>query len=107
MDKRKYAFIMRELRKASLKWPPRNIAKKEANVARGRYLCNICKKDFHYKEIHLDHKEPVVNPDRWDGWEALLDRLFCLQDGFQVLCKECHDVKTQEENKRRPKKDGS
>lgn len=101
MDQRKKNFILRELRRSSLKWPARNQVKSNARVARGQYKCAKCKDIFHYKEVHVDHIDPVIPTDGWDSWEEVLERMFCSIDEMQLLCKGCHKKKTNKENKNR------
>lgn len=99
------------LRKASFRWPPRTEALRAARVSRGQYKCAGCEGEFTNKEVSLDHKEPVIDPKRgWQGWDSFIERMFCPASGFQVLCSECHDNKTEKERtirtKNRRKKNG-
>tara|TARA_R110002012_G_scaffold23959_2_gene80821 strand:+ start:1164 stop:1487 length:324 start_codon:yes stop_codon:yes gene_type:complete len=92
---------------ASQKWAPKNQAKKKANVSRGLYLCAECKQHVptsirvggvRKNNIFVDHIKPIVDPlVGFVSWDEFVDRLFCEEDNLQVLCKECHDVKTKEE----------
>lgn len=34
-----------------------------------------------------------------DDWNVIIERMFCEKDGLQVLCKVCHDIKSNEEKK--------
>jgi len=95
------SFLINQLRRVSFKWKPRGEAMKAARVARGKYECNICKEIFGNKEIVLDHIQPVVPVDGWDNWDGYIERLFCQIEGYQCICKICHDNKTEEENKQR------
>lgn len=101
MDKHIFEFVLRVLRRASYKWPARTIAKKDARIERGVYECNYCKKHFGPKEINIDHIVPVIPIHGSTDLNEIVPRLFCPSDGLQVLCKPCHKVKTQAENKRR------
>ena len=96
------SFLVRNLRRISYKWPPRNVALREARIERGVYVCNMCGENFRNKEIVLDHIEPVINPSTgFVDWNEYVERLFVYEDGWQVLCRSCHDYKTEEENKLR------
>lgn len=69
-----------------------------------RYRCNQCGGAFSRKEVHVDHKEPVVPVFMTleeMTWDTIIARLFCEPDKLQVLCKPCHLKKSKEENKER------
>lgn len=98
-------FIVPTLRRASYRWPARNEALKEARISRGMYKCNVCLDTFARKGVNVDHIEPVVDPIKgFEGWDVYINRMFCGKDGFQILCKTCHDFKSQEEKKIRKNK---
>lgn len=103
------SFIKNQLRGATRKWAPINDVKKEARVSRGLYKCAGCgaivpptkrvgtkRKQF----IFVDHIEPIINPETgFTTWDECIERMFCEKDNLQLLCGDCHDVKTQEERK--------
>lgn len=114
-------YVKQHLRKASLWWPERTLALRNAKIAPGRWACaqcgkvcknikydkNVKKKDRPRKEYELDHKIPVIPLDgkimREDDRNRLdlnkyVDRLLVRANGFQVLCRTCHDSKTETEN---------
>lgn len=102
------SFIKSALRAASRKWPPKWEALKKAcvgkklNKATGKlifhYKCNGCTRLFKAADVQVDHIEPVVDIDRgFRGWDEYIDRMFCETDHLQVLCKECHSIKTSNE----------
>ena len=69
-----------------------------------RYVCCKCKKDFAANEIQVDHINPVipVTKSALDmSLDAILKRLFVKQDKLQVMCKDCHNVKSKAENAKR------
>lgn len=79
-------------------------------MSRGKYKCNICQQIFSKKETQLDHVVPVVNPETgWTTFDDFVERLFCYEAGYQVLCVQCHNNKTQLENveRREVKKNNS
>ncbi len=109
------SFIRGGLRSISMRWPPKNRVKQNARVERGVYLCAGYKRESHEVPVSLppkagnkrrinnaivDHRSPVVDPiDGWISWDMFIMRLFCEEDGFQLLCHECHKHKTADERK--------
>lgn len=85
------------------KWHP---VKKEAlRQAAGKCVeCGVVA-----EKLHVDHINPVVAVTGFVDWNTYIDRLFCGVGNLAVLCKDCHQVKTQAENaerrKLRPKKE--
>lgn len=104
------SFLINRLRRASFAYPPRNEAMKEARVDRGLYKCAHCViegKDviWRAKEVKADHILPVVDPTvGFVDWNNFINRLFCEKEGFQILCEEHHDLKTEKENLGRKRK---
>lgn len=53
-----------------------------------------------------DHAEPVIRIEGygekvWD-WDDYINRMhFCGEENWNILCKNCHDVKTKKENEAR------
>lgn len=103
------SFVKSALRSASMRWPPKHKVKKDARLRRGIYLCNGCKQeveaskkigDKRYDNIFIDHINPVVHPSHgFTTWDTFINRLFVDSDGLQLLCKNCHDKKTEEERR--------
>lgn len=101
------SFIKGTLRSATRKWAPLADVLKKARVRRGFYLCNGCKQHVpasikvgskRVKNAVVDHIEPIVDPAvGFTTWDDCIERMFCEADNLQVLCKECHDKKTNEE----------
>lgn len=103
------SFIKGHLRSATRKWAPIQETKKKARVGRGLYFCNGCKQHVpltlpngeekgRYQNVFVDHIEPVIEPIKgFTTWDEVIDRMFCEEEGLQVLCKSCHDKKTKEE----------
>lgn len=53
-------------------------------------------------KVAVDHREPLVPTDGSVlSWDQYLFRLFCGPDELQVLCSECHKLKTRTENTER------
>ena len=49
----------------------------------------------------IDHIEPIIPITGHDSYDNIIDRLLCELDGFQVICKPCHKLKTDIENQDR------
>lgn len=100
-EKERRAFVISQLRKSSYKWKYRTDAIKKARIDRGVYKCAGCFKLMGVKDFAVDHKEPVVDERGFVDWNTYVPRMLCHTDNFQVLCKECHDIKTQKEKESR------
>ena len=100
------SFIVSTLRKSSSRWGPRNECKKAArhfekieNPATGRLVfhskCACCCDLVPETTASVDHIHPVVDPAvGFVNFDVYIERMYCEADGFQVLCKPCHDEKT-------------
>ena len=73
-----------------------------------RYFCDCqkCGKRLTIPELKRDHIDPVgLQPDLVAGEiGAYCDRLFCGIDNYQILCEECHNVKSAVEGAENRKK---
>lgn len=95
----KHSWIKNALRRASFKWPGRYNSKLAARVSRGKYKCGECQGIFRDKEVQLDHKNPVIDVTTgFVDWNTFIERLFVPESGFSVLCVDCHQKKSTEEN---------
>lgn len=73
------------------------------------YECEDCHTIVPRKQKQVDHIEPVIIPTMgFEGYDNLKIRMFVTADKLRVLCKVCHNIKTQKENviRRRVKKEG-
>lgn len=105
------AFVKNGLRSLTLKWPPKHEVKKKARVKRGWYHCAMCGQEVsastfmekkgkkkRVSNVFVDHINPVVDPNvGFIDWNTYIERMFCIEEGLQLLCRECHDIKTKEE----------
>lgn len=103
------SFIKNNLRSATRKWAPIQQCKKRANVGRGLYKCDCCEnvvpptiydedKRKRVKNIFVDHTIPIIDPAvGFTTWDSCIERMFCDSDNLQLLCKDCHTVKSAEE----------
>jgi 5-methylcytosine-specific restriction endonuclease McrA len=100
-DPRFKSFLMAALRQQSRYWFPKTECLKNARVDRGKYQCAICPAIVGPKDIKADHINPVIPLEGFDSWSEVIKRIFCGVEGYQALCKPCHDIKTKEENTKR------
>jgi len=113
-------WVTSQLRRLSMRWPPRNRASKIGRRELPRkikkdgtpykkpnyeYQCNKCKDWFSSSKTVMDHIIPVVQPNdiKAKSEEEFIGKfavsLLCYEDNWQRLCSECHDIKTEQENK--------
>lgn len=86
------SFIKSALRRATGRWAPKHKCKKDARIARNQYRCALCSHIVGNKDLAIDHIKPVVDPVRgFVSWDEYIARMFCEQDGFRAICKDCHD----------------
>lgn len=75
------------------------------NPATGRkcklHQCIQCNALFPQHGVQVDHIEPIVPVTGFTNWDDVIKRMFCELDNLQVLCKACHQVKSQEERRLR------
>lgn len=102
------SFVKSALRSASMRWPPKYLClrtaatEKKVNPKTGRvaqhFLCNSCKQQFPQKDVSVDHISPLINPEiGFTSWDELINNLFCEVENLQVLCRDCHQIKTTKE----------
>lgn len=114
---RKRSFIMSALRAASNRWPPKFEVKKKARTERGVYTCagykrkshsvpaSIKEKDKRVNNVAVDHIYPVIDPSTgFVSWDNAIERLFVEAEHYQILCRDCHALKTSDERKLRKEK---
>jgi 5-methylcytosine-specific restriction endonuclease McrA len=98
-EKKLKRFLIPVLRRATYRWKDREEAKKAARVERGLYKCAGCSELFGPNDVVIDHIDPVVSIEEgFIDWNAYVTRMFPEQDGFQILCNPCHDLKTSLED---------
>lgn len=113
--------IIAALRKLSLGWRHRVLAKNKVKIDKALFQCQSCrvmcyegtneKRFAQYKEtydnvirdkVHMDHIDSVISvTDGWKDFNTYIERLFCHMDNFQALCPLCHNKKSQTENENR------
>ena len=114
------SWLMPKLRRMSLYWPSKAIARDKTKVYEqigtynngkpkfiARYTCHKClelgiNKLHAYEDTAMDHIKPVVDVAGFDGdWTKLIENLFCDESGYQTLCHKHHLEKSESENKQR------
>lgn len=111
MPKSKRAWLEPRLRRISLYWPGKVIARDQAKVRvqigkykngkpefRVFYRCNECKALFLEEETQMDHINPVVKLTGYNTVDEYIERLLANPEGYQCLCISCHAGKTLQEN---------
>lgn len=100
-EARYFSFIRSALRSAFQKWGPKHEAKKLAKRGYNQYECAHCGEIYGNKDTEVDHIQPAGSLKTYQDLPAFVERMFCEVEGFQVLCKACHQVKTNEEREAR------
>jgi len=113
----KQTWLINQLRRiSSFRYPPANkarsknkveyyiLSKKGKQLKRVKYTCEICRTpNLKTTQVNLDHVVPVVEPAvGFVDWNTFIDRLFCDESNFQIICIPCHDIKTSLEDAQRP-----
>jgi len=57
-------------------------------------VCDCCGEEFKMSELSVDHIMPAGSLRGPEDLESFITRLFCSYQNMQLLCKECHTVKT-------------
>lgn len=71
-----------------------------------QYVCAICDETFGASNVQVDHIKPAipVNSSLEEmSWDEIIYNIFCNIKNLQLVCKECHLMKTAEERKERAK----
>jgi 5-methylcytosine-specific restriction endonuclease McrA len=100
-EARYFGFIRSALRAAFMKWGPKHTAKMASKIAYNQYQCAACEEIFTNREVEVDHIVGAGSLKTFDDLPQFVERMFCEADGFQVLCKPCHQLKTNEERKKK------
>tara|TARA_R110000850_G_scaffold75037_1_gene164005 strand:- start:44 stop:484 length:441 start_codon:yes stop_codon:yes gene_type:complete len=61
------------------------------------YKCASCEQLFNQKSVQVDHIEPAGSLQSFEDLASFAERLFCGEEGLQILCTQCHDIKTKED----------
>jgi 5-methylcytosine-specific restriction endonuclease McrA len=104
-----WSFIRSGLRQKSRWWKPisecklkaRRLYKGPSKRQKFEYQCNSCKLWFPEKQINVDHICPAGSLNSAQDLPGFVERLFCEQENLQVLCEECHNIKTKKDKDER------
>lgn len=102
-EARYWSFIRSALRRASVSYPVKHELKMRVRrEVKGKqhkfeYPCNTCGKWFPDKNIDVDHIKPAGSLKSYSDLAGFVERLFCEEDNLQILCKPCHQEKTNQE----------
>jgi len=100
-----WGMIRSTLRNKSRWWKPISQCKSNARRKyngpnkrqRWEYQCAKCKKWWSEKNINVDHIIPAGSLQCADDLPGFVERLFVEVEGLQVLCSNCHNLKTKSE----------
>lgn len=98
-----WGFIRSGLRHKSNRWPPKYQVLKAASKPvknkrhKTEYKCAACKNWFKQSEVMVDHIKPAGSLRSFEDLPAFVETLFCEPENLQVMCKDCHQKKTNEE----------
>lgn len=107
-----WGMIRSALRQKSRWWKPIAEVKKEARRKyngpnkrqKWEYKCKHCNEWFMDKNVQVDHIIEAGTLKSKEDVGDFIERLFCESEGFQVLCKPCHKIKTDTYKKQQKKK---
>ena len=86
-------------------WTPAKEAKAAAKLDGGGYLCSACGGVFASSSVQVDHIVPCGSLKSDADLVTFVARLFAPADQYQVLCKACHQAKTNAERESRKGKE--
>jgi len=101
-----FSMILSSLRRTTRFWKPVLIALEKARRPNNsdnkrlkyQYQCNLCKAWCPRSLVQVDHIVPCGGIKNYESIVPWLKRAH-VEKGFQVLCKECHKIKTKKERK--------
>lgn len=100
-----WSFIRSGLRQKSRYWKPitecKQKSRRKYNGPNKRqkfeYQCNQCKNWFAEKNINVDHIIPAGSLNCAQDLPGFVERLFCEAKDLQVLCSNCHNIKSKKD----------
>lgn len=105
---RYFSFIRGALRRAAQNYPVKYQVKELARRPKDKekpgrhrfeYNCAHCDDWFPDKEVEVDHIIGAGSLKEYADLPGFTERLFCEADNMQILCKPCHQTKTNKERK--------
>ena len=114
MPKSLKSWLIPKLRRISMYWVGKTIARDNARVyindgvfkngkvkTKLMFKCAGCLDLFEKQETQADHIIPTIDVKGFKSWDDYMSRLFCEPSGYQILCISCHLSKSLSENKQR------
>ena len=100
-----WAFILSALRKATKFWKPklrklhegRRPSQSDNKRLKWENSCELCLSWVPESQIEIDHINPCLGINGIDKVCGWIERAFVEIEGFQRLCKDCHQLKTNSE----------
>ena len=97
--------LRQKFQRYPVKFQVKNANRRKKKKGRGfEYPCALCNDWFMDKDVQVDHIRPCGSLKSWDDLVPFAKNLFCEKDNLQLLCKDCHQSKTNDERKKRKKK---
>jgi 5-methylcytosine-specific restriction endonuclease McrA len=108
-ESKRLSFIRSALRRAFTRYPSNYIARNKARRPyegtnrnqKWEYLCTHCNKWYIAKNTQLDHTVPAGSITCDEDIGGFVSRLFCEPNDLSLLCKPCHQIKTNQERENR------
>lgn len=105
------SYLLSAARKISRWNPAKNNALKAAKDINGKVTCAKCKKKFFESQIEMDHiiavrddkkLKPIADYENgiFQNWNEYYKNLYCKEDNYQALCRQCHVNKTLKDRKK-------
>lgn len=99
-----FGMIRSALRRLSIRWKPRSdylISVRRpytgsSRRSRWEYPCSICGGWFIQAQIEVDHIVPAGSIKCFEDIGPFVERLLIEKEGYQTLCKQCHQEKTND-----------
>jgi len=102
---RYFGFIRSALRRASVRWGPKNEAATDARRPsksknkrlKWEFQCADCGKWCARKDTSVHHIVPCGTLKCYDDLPLFVERLFCEKEGFVLVCDKCHRARHEKE----------
>lgn len=116
-----FSFLRSAIRGGAKRWPPKQEVLRDSKVSKpvldsagnkqyyksGKRVgqlktrleckCAKCKKYYPVSNVEVDHLVPAGSLTSYEDLIPFIDRMFVPKNKLQVLCKQCHQKKTNEE----------
>ena len=108
-EARYFSFIRSLLRRGFMKYPVKFQVKNTASRPyvgsdkrrKKEYQCAVCNGWFADKDVAVDHIIPCGSLKTYKDLPKVVSTLFCEKENLQVICKDCHQIKTNKERAER------